>query len=701
MKRRSTAKRDYDNDFSESSDYDDYEIKRPYKKFISQCHEYITKSEVTLDKLVRLKATIADKSKLLQLYEIHKNTEPHTQEFLDNQTKLKDEYSKILNQKPEVKYLLDMYSDDNIEDKIIKLNTTSSNKSAMLKHYIDMKSYSKHSEEYPKMKMWLNCAMKLPFDNIKPFRKDPTVFLKHIRYLLDDRIFGLNEVKEKIMLFVATRVNNPNAKRSALALLGPPGVGKCLGKGERVIMYDGYLKNVENIVVGDVIMGANSEPQTVESVTSGYETMYKIIQKDGLTYTVNESHILSLYKKNYIENTLYPVDIALVDYLALPIEEQEIYYGYRPLVDFPTKIPLHLYPESIMRNYLSDQTCDIPENYIYNTLEIRFRMLQVIIDNSATNHILEIKPYQIVREDNYPHSRNFIHFLHSLGLKTIQPTPSLVIITPHSIFHNIFDIHVENIGRGEYFGFSLKGYHRKFLLSDFTVTHNTMISKSLSDILHFPFQQINMGGIQDVNHLKGHNFTYIGSQPGAITKAVSHMEYKNGIIFMDEFDKVMGNKDILSFMLHILDPIQNMEFSDNYLGGEITFDLSCMLFILSMNELPTDVALQDRLYTITIPGYTTDEKVQIVKQHILPKILQEHKLDMASVKLTKTDCKYIIENFTNNEPGIRSIEKVIYDIIQKLNLLSIVGKSQELSFSTKHDISFPITLNKHLIDTIL
>ena len=102
------------------------------------------------------------------------------------------------------------------------------------------------------------------------------------------------------------------------------------------------------------------------------------------------------------------------------------------------------------------------------------------------------------------------------------------------------------------------------------------------------------------------------------------MKYKNGILFLDEFDKISDNKDLCSALLHITDPIQNSEFRDKFLS-DITIDLSYLWFIYSMNELPTDSALRDRIYTIEVPGYQLEDKICIVIDYLFPKALKNIK----------------------------------------------------------------------------
>ena len=116
------------------------------------------------------------------------------------------------------------------------------------------------------------------------------------------------------------------------------------------------------------------------------------------------------------------------------------------------------------------------------------------------------------------------------------------------------------------------------------VNPKTAIAKTLSKCLDFPFEQISFGGVSDPEFLTGHDYTYIGSRPGEIVRCLSRMGYKNGIIFLDEFEKTSGKKGISSTLLHLTDFTQNHEFRDNYLA-DITIDLSNTKRIIG-NRLP-------------------------------------------------------------------------------------------------------------------
>jgi len=231
----------------------------------------------------------------------------------------------------------------------------------------------------------------------------------------------------------------------------------------------------------------------------------------------------------------------------------------------------------------------------------------------------------------------------------------------------------------------------------------TYIARLLSRVIDLPFEQISFGGISDTHFLKGHSYTYIGSEPGEIVKKLSKLGVKNGILFFDEFNRIQ-NHELVSLLLHITDPVQNNDFQDNFLSG-IKIDLSYLWFIFSMNDLPTDLALRDRLYTIKIEGYTKDEKIKILKDYLFPRALENSNLVASDVIMTEDISQYIIETFSSDkEEGVRSLEKIINDVCKKLSFIKTCQKNKNflssISFLPLEKCSFPIKLHKELLNSL-
>jgi len=236
-------------------------------------------------------------------------------------------------------------------------------------------------------------------------------------------------------------------------------------------------------------------------------------------------------------------------------------------------------------------------------------------------------------------------------------------------------------------------------------TGKTRICSLLADILGFPFQQISMGGVNDSTFLKGNRSVYIGSEPGEIVKVLKRMKKKNGIIFLDEYDKIENN-DVRSALLHITDSSQNSNYVDTFLSG-IKIDLSYIWFVYSMNKLPADDAVADRIFSIQIDGYNRDDKINIIRNYMLKEALKNVNMDEKSVIITDDIAGYIIDTVSHpNEQGVRSIEKAIGSIVNKLSFLKnhqdVKGKLDfDVSFNTNRKIKFPLKLTKPLVESCL
>jgi ATP-dependent Lon protease len=269
----------------------------------------------------------------------------------------------------------------------------------------------------------------------------------------------------------------------------------------------------------------------------------------------------------------------------------------------------------------------------------------------------------------------------------------------------VMGITIEPRGWGKYYGFELDNNH-KYLLGDFTVTHNTsLVKEGISKILNREFAFIPLGGATDSSYLEGHSYTYEGSTWGKIVDILIRSKSMNPVIYFDELDKISETpkgEEIIGILTHLTDTTQNSQFHDKYFA-EIDFDLSKCLFIFSYNDpLKVNPILLDRMYKIKTTGYQVKDKIVIAKQYLIPKIRYEVNFKEGDIIIPDTTLNYIIENYTDKEDGVRNLKRCIEIVYKKLNLYRLVKPGTTL-FEKENTlvVEFPFTVTSDVINNLI
>lgn len=216
----------------------------------------------------------------------------------------------------------------------------------------------------------------------------------------------------------------------------------------------------------------------------------------------------------------------------------------------------------------------------------------------------------------------------------------------------------------------------------------TSLAKSIARAIDRKFVKISLGGVRDEAEIRGHRRTYLGSMPGRIIQGMKRAGVINPVFLIDEIDKLGADYkgDPSSAMLEVLDPEQNTQFSDHYL--EEPYDLSKVLFIATANYLENiPAALRDRLEIINLSSYTELEKVEIAKDHLIPKQVLANGLKKSQFKLEENELIYLIRHYTR-EAGVRQLERVIATLCRKTVLAILKDGKKSVKISKKLIVSW-------------
>lgn len=445
--------------------------------------------------------------------------------------------------------------------------------------------------------------------SIKFYKNIDTVMLWRITPYLEelDKMIGMKSLKETIFYQIIYYLQGMHTKNSQeylhTAIYGPPGCGKCLAKDTPVMLFDGSYKMSQDININDILMGDDSTPRNVLSICTGRETMYEIQQKNGDNYTVNESHILSLklavspkikdngdsfiikwysydcanskifrYKqetKTQIKNTCKQflltlpkkhsvIDISVKDYLSRSLDWKNAFRGYKVILDFENNNF-----ENIAYSFGTEIgkgiKTFIPKEYKISNRNTRLNLLAGILDTESDK-----KNYTIFPKTEKV-AKDIIWIVRSLGFRATYKnscisfsgkTGDIPCEIPRS-FINLKTslqgkINIKKLSENDYFGFEIDG-NRRFLLSDFTVTHNTSVAKIIAKI----YQGMNIlspNGNFRIAYRDDFIAGYLGQSAGKTKKLLNSCI--GGVLFIDEAYSLAPRKsDGDSFAKEVIDTL--------------------------------------------------------------------------------------------------------------------------------------------------
>lgn len=208
----------------------------------------------------------------------------------------------------------------------------------------------------------------------------------------------------------------------------------------------------------------------------------------------------------------------------------------------------------------------------------------------------------------------------------------------------------------------------------------TELCRSLAEILDLPMIKIPLGGISDSAALIGHSSTYVGSVPGKIVKGMIQAKYSNPIIFLDEVDKISSkhSDEINGVLTHLIDETQNSEFIDEFLDFPI--DVSKCLYVFAFNYIDKiDPIVKDRMDIIHLAGYSTDDKINIAQNFLVPSAMKSIGFKPDEIIFTKEILRKIIDEFSPSkiEKGVRGLKRQLYGILKRLNAIKLTDNNYD------------------------
>ena len=236
------------------------------------------------------------------------------------------------------------------------------------------------------------------------------------------------------------------------------------------------------------------------------------------------------------------------------------------------------------------------------------------------------------------------------------------------------------------------------------VGKTSFAKNAIAKVLNRPFEFFSLGGASDISNFVGHSYTYEGSIWGRIADCLMTAGSMNPVLYFDEVDKISTTphgEEIISMLIHLTDRSQNTQFHDRYFSG-IDFDLSQCLFVFSLNDIErVHPILRDRMTVIQCDGYNEKDKIEIVKGHIWPQLVDRLRFDPTEISFTDEGLTYLINEYSKDEKGVRTLIRTIEALMTRLNMLRVADKETMGEYPFYMEFVLPLRIDEPIIKILL